>query len=108
MCLVLQVLAAQCTALVGIVEALRQKETQDKPISAFSDAILDATNMSVHSFAYLSQARRENLINEFGNPLATLCKAKQPVGATTLLDCSDVLKKLKVKKLFKKSKFTPR
>jgi hypothetical protein len=90
---------------VSVVEVLSKKETENKPLKEFSDALLDATNMGIHSFALLSQARRENLIVEYGHPLSTLCKAAQPVGETTLLACSDICKKLKFKKLYKKPKF---
>jgi hypothetical protein len=102
------VLAHQCTALMSIVDAVSKAETADRPLSAYTDPLMDAMKMGVHGFAYVSQARRENIIAEYGKPLATLCYAQKPVGESMLLACRDVCRKLKIKKLFKKSRFQGR
>jgi hypothetical protein len=91
-----------------VVDEMSKAESANRPVSAFADPLLDAMKMNVHAFAHLSQARPENLIAEYGNPLAKLCFAKEKVGHTMLLNCNDVCKKLKIKKLFKKSRYQGR
>jgi hypothetical protein len=103
--ILLQMIAAQCNALTGLMQAVSKQETASDSLAKHADAIMDATKLAIYSFSGLSQARRENVIAEYGNPLAKLCVAKQAVGAERLIDCDDICKKLKVKRLFKKSRY---
>jgi hypothetical protein len=98
-------LATQVNIMAGLMEAVSKSATAEKPLASQGDAIMDASKLAIYAFSQLSQCRRENVICEYGKPLQKLCLRKEKVGATLLIDAKDICKKLKIKRLYKKSRF---